>query len=166
MEAMHRGFPPPPNLGNRPVTIVRNVASRDWRLWLKPEWHCLAPVISFCEYTDSAPEVPNWFALDASRPVFAFASTSRPWTGTRGIEAAPEQGEHHRFRRLGAGSHGGGAADAGEGDAGRADGGGRLVHMVGRRDGGRAGAAKPFPAERMSIIATGRRQDAAVVSVR
>ncbi len=38
MEAMRWGFPPPPNLGNRPVTNVRNVASPYWRGWLKPEW--------------------------------------------------------------------------------------------------------------------------------
>ena len=40
------------------------------------------------------------------------------------------------------------------------------VHMAGRRDGAGAGAAKPFPAERMAIVATGQRQDAAVVTAR
>jgi putative SOS response-associated peptidase YedK len=52
MEAMRWGFPPPPNLGSRPVTNVRNVASPYWRGWLKPEFRCLVPATSFCDYTD------------------------------------------------------------------------------------------------------------------
>jgi putative SOS response-associated peptidase YedK len=32
---MRWGFPPPPNLGTRPVTNVRNTKSRYWRGWLK-----------------------------------------------------------------------------------------------------------------------------------
>jgi putative SOS response-associated peptidase YedK len=53
MESMRWGFPPPPNLGNRPVTNVRNLASPYWRGWLKPEWRCLVPATSLSEYTDS-----------------------------------------------------------------------------------------------------------------
>ena len=30
-----------------------------------------------------ATEEPDWFALDADRPLFAFAGICRPWTGTR-----------------------------------------------------------------------------------
>ena len=50
--------------GNRPVTNVRNYASSYWRGWLKPGFRCLVPATSFCEYTDSQPKVPHWFALD------------------------------------------------------------------------------------------------------
>ena len=91
---MRWGFPPPPNLGNRPVTNVRNTNSGYWRGWLKPEYRCLVPVTSFCEYTDSTPKVPHWFALDESRPLFFFAGIWRPWTGVRGTKANPVAGEH------------------------------------------------------------------------
>ena len=37
---MRWGFPPPPKVGNQPVTNVRNVASPFWRAWLKPEFRC------------------------------------------------------------------------------------------------------------------------------
>jgi putative SOS response-associated peptidase YedK len=35
---MRWGFPPPPRIGNHPVTNVRNVASPFWRAWLKPQY--------------------------------------------------------------------------------------------------------------------------------
>ena len=75
MEMMRWGFPPPLNLGTRPVTNVRNTASPYWRAWLKPEFRCLVPATSFAEYTDSQPKVPHWFALGADRPPFAFLTT-------------------------------------------------------------------------------------------
>src|SRR5262245_31634390 len=65
---MRWGFPPPPNLGNAPVTNVRNLKSSYWRGWLKAEWRCLVPATSFCEWTDTRPKVTHWFALDDSRP--------------------------------------------------------------------------------------------------
>jgi putative SOS response-associated peptidase YedK len=80
---MRWGFPCPPNLGTRPVTNVRNVASPYWKGWLKPEWRCLVPATSFCEWTDTTPNVPHWFALGEERPLFAFAGIWRPWTGER-----------------------------------------------------------------------------------
>ena len=83
VETMRWGFPPPPKFGTRPVTNVRNTQSAFWRTWLKPEFRCLVPVTSFCEYTDSVPKVPNWFALGPERPLFAFAGIWRPWAGTR-----------------------------------------------------------------------------------
>jgi hypothetical protein len=46
---MRWGFPRPPNLGNAPVTNVRNLKSPYWRGWLKAEWRCLVPAASFCE---------------------------------------------------------------------------------------------------------------------
>jgi putative SOS response-associated peptidase YedK len=97
---MRWGFPPPPKLGNRPVTNIRNLGSSYWRGWLKPEWRCLVPATSFCEYTDSQPKVPHWFACDDDRPLFAFAGIWRPWTGTRGTKAQPVEGEHRLFAFL------------------------------------------------------------------
>ena len=96
MQAMRWGFPPPPNLGTRPVTNIRNTASPYWRGWLKPSFRCLVPATSFCEYTDSQPKVPHWFALGPDRPPFAFAGLWRPWTGTR----KGETGEHLLFAFL------------------------------------------------------------------
>jgi putative SOS response-associated peptidase YedK len=100
MENMRWGFPPPPNLGNRPVTNVRKTASPYWRGWLKAEWRCLVPATSFREYTDTQPKVPHRFALDADRPLFVFAGIWRLWSGTRGTKAAPDEGEHRLFSFL------------------------------------------------------------------
>lgn len=58
LEIMRSGFPPP-QLGTRPVTNVRNTKSAYWRAWLKTEFRCLVPATSFCEYTDSQPKVPH-----------------------------------------------------------------------------------------------------------
>jgi len=93
---MRWGFPPPPKLAKRPVTNIRNLKSPYWRGWLKPEWRCLVPATSFCEWTDSRPKVTHWFALDATRPIFAFAGLWRPWTGER----KGESGEHRLFAIL------------------------------------------------------------------
>ena len=62
---------------------MRNTASSYWRPWLKPEFRCLVPATSFCEYTDSQPKVPHWFALGDDRPLFAFPGIWRPWAGER-----------------------------------------------------------------------------------
>jgi putative SOS response-associated peptidase YedK len=83
LDLLRWGFPPPPATGGRPVTNVRNTASSYWRPWLAAGFRCLVPATSFCEYTDSLPKVPHWFALDDSRPLFAFAGIWRPWTGER-----------------------------------------------------------------------------------
>jgi putative SOS response-associated peptidase YedK len=96
LSLMHWGFPPPPNLGRVPVTNARNLASPYWRGWLKAQWRCLVPATSFCEWTDSRPKVTNWFALDESRPLFAFAGIWRLWTGDR----KGEIGEHRLFSFL------------------------------------------------------------------
>ena len=97
---MRWGFPPPPNLGKRPVTNIRNPASPYWRDWLGPRFRCLVPATSFCEWTDTPPKVPHWFALDESRPLFAFAGLWRPWTGVRGPKSEPVAGEHLLFAFL------------------------------------------------------------------
>lgn len=51
-------------------------------------------------FVDKLPKVTHWFALDESRPLFAFAGIWRPWTGTRGTKAAPVDGEHLLFSFL------------------------------------------------------------------
>jgi putative SOS response-associated peptidase YedK len=81
---------PPPRSGQRPVTNVRNTHSGWWRSWLDPRWRCLVPATAFCEWTETSPKVPHWFALGPERPLFAFAGIWRPWTGERGKVA----GEH------------------------------------------------------------------------
>jgi putative SOS response-associated peptidase YedK len=63
---------------------------------MKAEWRCLVPATSFCEWTDSRPKVTHWFALDESRPLFAFAGIWRPWTAER----KGETGEHSLFAFL------------------------------------------------------------------
>jgi putative SOS response-associated peptidase YedK len=95
---MRWGFPPPPNLSKVPVTNIRNTASPYWRGWLKPEFRCLIPFTSFCEYADTQPrKTPIWFALSEERPLAAFAGLWRPWTGIRGTKANPVEGEHRLF---------------------------------------------------------------------
>jgi putative SOS response-associated peptidase YedK len=97
---MRWGFPSPPMFGNpRPVTNVRNLTSNWWKPWLKPEFRCLVPATSFCEYADKPDpktkrKIPTWFALSESRPLFFFAGIWRPWTGTRGTKSDPVKGEH------------------------------------------------------------------------
>jgi putative SOS response-associated peptidase YedK len=98
---MRWGFPPPPNLAKVPITNVRNVRSPYWRGWLKPEFRCLVPLTSFCEYEDTKPKkTPTWFALAEDRPIAAFAGIWRPWTGTRGTKADPQEGVHLLFSFL------------------------------------------------------------------
>jgi putative SOS response-associated peptidase YedK len=96
---MRWGMPPPPQFGGAPITNIRNTSSPHWRGWLKPESRCLVPVSSFSEY---APE-PNpvtkkkdvvWFALDESRPLFAFAGIWTSFKGDRGTKAKPVPGPH------------------------------------------------------------------------
>jgi putative SOS response-associated peptidase YedK len=87
LELMRWGFSPLSQLGNRPVTNIRNVASPYWRGWIKLSFRCLVPARSFCEYTDGHPKVPHWFTLGADRLLFAFAGIWRPWTGARGTKA-------------------------------------------------------------------------------
>ena len=93
---MRWGFPPPPSIGTRPVTNVRNLKSGYWRPWLKLEQRCLVPVTSFCEWTDGRPKVTHWFALSDERPLFWFAGIWRRWTGER----KGESGEHRLFAFL------------------------------------------------------------------
>ena len=92
---MRWGMPGPPQFGGAPITNIRNTSSPHWRRWLEPASRCLVPVNSFCEYADTKPrKTPTWFALDDSRPLFAFAGIWTPWRGVRGTKASPVVGEH------------------------------------------------------------------------
>jgi putative SOS response-associated peptidase YedK len=92
---MRWGFPPVAKPGARPITNVRNLGSSYWRGWLKPEFRCVVPATSFCEYdARQHAKRPTWFALGEDRPLFAFAGIWRPWAGTRGPKAHPVEGEH------------------------------------------------------------------------
>src|ERR1700754_1969403 len=107
---MRWGLPNPPQHGGI-NTNIRNPTSPHWRRWLKPENRCLVPANSFSEYNDK----PNpaslknadgskhamagkkdvvWFALDKSRPLFAFAGVWTEWTGARGTKSNPIEGQH------------------------------------------------------------------------
>jgi putative SOS response-associated peptidase YedK len=80
------------------VTNVRNTASSHWRRWLGPENRCLGPATSFREPSDApgrdGKKVWTWFALDETRPLFAFANLWCDWTGPRGTKSRPEDGQH------------------------------------------------------------------------
>jgi putative SOS response-associated peptidase YedK len=79
---MRWGFPPPPKVGNQPVTNVRTVASPFWRAWLKPQYRALIPLTGCSEYQNTKPrKTPVWFALNKDQPLAAFAGIWRPWMG-------------------------------------------------------------------------------------
>ena len=102
LEPMRWGMPGPfaAQGGPRaaPVTNIRNTASPHWRRWLPPAHRCLVPVTAFCEWADTRPrKTPVWFALDETRPLFAFAGLWTDWTGVRGPKADPVEGEHRLY---------------------------------------------------------------------
>lgn len=82
------------------VTNVRNVASPYWRGWLKPEFRCLVPVTSFCEYTDSQPKVPHWFALGAERTPIRVCRYMAALDRHPGHQGRAGGGEHFLFSFL------------------------------------------------------------------
>jgi len=98
---MRWGMPCPPQFGGAPITNIRNTASPHWRRWLGPPSRCLVPVTSFCEWQETKPrKTPVWFAINDSRPLFAFAGLWTTWRGVRGTKADPEEGEHRLFAFL------------------------------------------------------------------
>jgi putative SOS response-associated peptidase YedK len=152
---MRWGFPPPP-AGKRPVTNIRNLASSYWRAWMKPEFRCLVPATSFCEYTDTSPKVAHWFALGDERPLFCFAGLWRPWTGVRGKEAA----EHQLFAFLTTEAN-----DLVRPVHAKAMPvmltGGEIETWLEAPEAEALSLAKPFPPERMKIVLSGPREDPA-----
>jgi putative SOS response-associated peptidase YedK len=97
LEMMRWGMPCPPQIIGRPMTNIRNTQSGHWRRWLGPTNRCLVPATSFCEWSDSKPKTTHWFALDETRPLFAFAGIWTAWRGVRGAAANPVEGEHQVF---------------------------------------------------------------------
>ena len=92
------GMPGPPQFGGAPVTNIRNTGSPHWRRWLGPANRCLVPVNSFCEWADTKPKkTPTWFAIDESRPLFAFAGIWTTWRGVRGPKANAIDGDHQLY---------------------------------------------------------------------
>ncbi len=95
---MRWGMPGPAATGGGPVTNIRNTRSPHWRRWLAPQHRCLVPATSFCEWADTKPrKTPTWFALDDTRPLFAFAGVWTDWQGTRGPKSAPVEGAHRLY---------------------------------------------------------------------
>ena len=95
---MRWGMPGPPQFGGAPITNIRNTSSPHWRRWLGPASRCLVRATSFSEWEDTKPKkTPVWFALDQSRPLFAFAGIWTTWHGRRGTKADPVEGEHKLF---------------------------------------------------------------------
>jgi len=95
---MRWGMPGPPQLGGAPITNIRNTTSPHWRRWLGPANRCLVPATSFSEWENTKPKkTPVWFALDESRPLFAFAGIWTTWHGKRGTKADPVEGEHNLY---------------------------------------------------------------------
>lgn len=100
------GMPTPPmfvkGAHDSGVTNIRNVSSAHWRRWLSPEYRCLVPATSFAE-PDPAnkPEggrTPDaWFALNESRPLFAFAGLWTKWHGKRMAREEPADHEIYAF---------------------------------------------------------------------
>ncbi len=100
------GMPTPPTFRKGPIdrgvtnpSYIRNLHSSHWLRWLKPEFRCLVPATSFSEPTNATDPVTGqkvwtWFALDESRPLFAFAGIWCTWTGARGTQRNPVIGEH------------------------------------------------------------------------
>ena len=101
LHMMRWGFPPYSIKGPPRITNVRHTGSSWWKPYLRPEFRCLVPVTSFCEYDwRTGNSVPTWFAIDESRPLFFFAGIWRSWRGVRGPQADPVESNHMLFSFL------------------------------------------------------------------
>jgi putative SOS response-associated peptidase YedK len=157
---MRWGMPGPAVYGGAPVTNIRNTGSAHWRRWLKPGSRCLVPVSSFCEWQDTkSRKTPVWFALDESRPLFAFAGIWTAWNGIRGTKAHPVEGEHLLYGFL--------TTDA-NGVVGSVHPKAMPVLLTSREEMDTWLQApweiarelqRPLPDKQMTIVASGRRQD-------
>ena len=99
---MRWGMPPPPRIGEPPVTNIRNTSSSHWRGWLKPENRCLVPFNSFAEYApEPNPETKKkdvvWFAINDDRPLTCFAGIWTDFKGDRGTKSKPIPGPHQVY---------------------------------------------------------------------
>jgi putative SOS response-associated peptidase YedK len=99
LTTMRWGFPPPPNLGTRPVTNVRNTKSPYWRGWLnQATYRCLVPATSFLRVDGRAAEgtalVCSRRAADAVRLRRHLAALDRRAQGGEG-RASVVRFPHH-----------------------------------------------------------------------
>jgi putative SOS response-associated peptidase YedK len=88
--------------GIRRHSRLWRTSSPHWRGWLKPENRCLVPANSFSEYAPEANPATGkkdvvWFALDESRPLFAFAGIWGEYRGDRGTKSKPIPGPHNVY---------------------------------------------------------------------
>ncbi len=106
LSLMRWGMPNPPGAKYGPYsTNIRNEASPRWRRWLGPTNRCLVPFTSFSEYAPEAnPETGKkdvvWFAIDESRPLFAFAGIWAVFGRQRGTKSQPLPGPHNVYAFL------------------------------------------------------------------
>ena len=67
------------------TTNIRNVKSKHWARWLGVESRCVVPFTSFSEF-NKAEGGDIWFALDESRPLACFAGIWTNWTSVRKVK--------------------------------------------------------------------------------
>ena len=138
------GMPGAPEHGSRPVTNIRNVMSPHWRRWLGQASRCVVPATSFCEYADTKPKkTPTWFALNPSRPLFAFAGALDALDGNARLKERAGRGRARALRFSDHQAQHGGRADPSASHARHFDDAGRGSPLApgGRPEG--AGAAAP-----------------------
>lgn len=95
------GMPTPPDRvkgkADRGTTNIRNPQFGHWRPYLGTEHRCIVPATSFAEPSptpgdkDPATGIQRnfWFALNESRPLFAFAGLWTRWHGVRRVKDGP-----------------------------------------------------------------------------
>ncbi len=113
------------------------------------------PATSFCEWTDSRPKVTNWFALDESRPLFAFAGIWRLWTGERKGETR----EHRLFLVSDDGFERAGAPDPRQSHAAVAHDARRMGYLAARSVDEATALQRPLTNHRLRILGTGQKAD-------
>lgn len=103
------GMPTPPDRikgkADYGTTNIRNPQYAHWRQYLDIANRCIVPATSFAEPSptpgDKDPETGvqrnYWFALDESRPLFAFAGLWTKWTGVRKVKDGLQDFELYGF---------------------------------------------------------------------
>lgn len=87
---------------NSGTTNIRRPFLPHWRQWTGVEHRCLVPATSFAEPDPKSKvdggRVPNaWFALDETRPLFAFAGWWTTWQGKRMAREEPADHDVYGF---------------------------------------------------------------------
>jgi putative SOS response-associated peptidase YedK len=80
------------------TTNIRNTASAHWKPWLGAKNRCLVPFTSFSEPDQVGGSLkPIWFALSEERPLAFFAGVWTPWGCVRKIKTGWEDCELFGF---------------------------------------------------------------------